>query len=72
MNKYPSITIDNRVISQDNPPYIIAEMSANHNGDIDNAFKIIKEAKNAQADAVKIQTYTAETITLQSNRKKPI
>ena len=67
MHKYPSITIDNRVISQDNPPYIIAEMSANHNGDIDNAFKIIKEAKNAQADAVKIQTYTAETITLQSN-----
>ena len=67
MNKHPSITINNREISQDHYPYIIAEMSANHNGSIENAFKIIKEAKQAKADAVKIQTYTADTITLKSD-----
>ena len=69
MIKKPSISIENRKISMDHPPYIIAEMSANHNGDIENAFKIIKEAKNASADAVKIQTYTADTITLKSNNE---
>ena len=42
-------------------------MSANHNNDIDRAYKIIKEAKNAGADAVKLQTYTADTITLDCN-----
>lgn len=46
------------------PPYVIAEMSANHNGKLENAFRIIDEAKNAGADAVKIQTYTADTMTL--------
>ena len=69
MNKNPSISIDHRKISKENPPYIIAEMSANHNGKIENAFKIIDEAKNAKADAVKIQTYTADTITIKSNKK---
>jgi len=58
------IIIDGRVIDSTSPPYIIAEMSANHNGDINNAFKIISEAKIAGADAVKIQTYTADTLTL--------
>ena len=45
-------------------PYIIAELSANHNGCIDTAFKIISEAKKAGADAVKLQTYRPDTITL--------
>ena len=48
--------------------FIIAEMSANHCGDIDLAKKIIAAAKDAGADAVKIQTYTADTITIDSKR----
>ena len=60
------ITIDGRVIGPKNAPYIIAEMSANHNGDMEAAFRIIREAKTAGADAVKIQTYTADTMTLDS------
>jgi len=58
------IKINGRKIGSDYPPYIIAEMSANHNGSIDNAFKIIDMAKAAGADAVKLQTYRPDTITL--------
>ena len=64
MNAY--ISIDGRKIGTDYAPYIIAEMSANHNGSIENAFKIIEQAKRCGADAVKLQTYTADTITLNS------
>jgi len=59
--------INGRRISNLDYPYIIAEMSANHNGDIENALKIISEAKRCGADAVKLQTYTADTITLDSS-----
>ena len=58
--------INNRIIGENEPPYIIAEISANHNGNIDNAFAIIDMAKRAGADAVKMQTYTPDTITLNS------
>lgn len=58
--------IDGRKIGKDFPPYIIAEMSANHNGDINNAFRIIEMAKRSGADAVKLQTYTPDTITFDS------
>jgi len=64
MNKH--ITIAGRNIGIDYRPYIIAEMSANHGGDIQKAFAIICEAKKMGADAVKIQTYTADTLTLNS------
>lgn len=60
----PSITIVSRRIASDAPPYVIAEMSANHNGSIETAFKIIEAAKQAGADAVKLQTYRPDTITL--------
>lgn len=49
------------------PPYVIAEMSANHNGDINNAYKIIDMAKKSGADAIKMQTYKPDTLTLDSN-----
>ena len=56
--------INNRIISGESKPYIIAEMSANHNGNIENAYKIIDMAKAAGADAVKLQTYRPDTITM--------
>lgn len=59
--------INGRVISAEQPPYIIAEMSANHNGSIERAKQIILAAKQAGADAVKLQSYTADTITLNSD-----
>jgi len=67
MKKIDSITINGTRIGQDVEPYIIAEISANHNGKIENAIRLIDEAKAAGADAVKLQTYTADTITLNSD-----
>lgn len=64
MSSMPSISIAGRRIASDMPPYIIAELSANHNGKLETAMKIVSEAKKAGADAVKLQTYTADTITL--------
>lgn len=64
MNK--AIEIEGTLIGEDHPPYVIAEMSANHNGNIGDAFKIIEKAKIAGANAVKIQTYKPDTITIDS------
>jgi len=61
MNK---ITIADKEISQDAPVFIIAELSANHGGKIEIAKQTIKAAAQTGADAIKLQTYTADTITL--------
>ncbi len=65
MNK--EIKIGSHIISKDTPAFIVAEMSANHNMDYNRAVEIMRAAKEAGADAVKIQTYTADTITLDSD-----
>jgi N-acetylneuraminate synthase len=64
MSNHPNITIAGRRIAADEVPYVIAEMSANHNGNIETAFKLIEAAKQAGTDAVKLQTYRPDTITL--------
>ena len=64
MNNQNSFAIAGRAIGPQHPPYIIAEVSGNHNGKIERAFKLIDVAKESGADAVKIQTYTADTITI--------
>ena len=60
----PFIEINGRRIGPGYPIYIIAEMSANHNQDFDQAIKIIEAAKEAGADAIKLQTYTPDTLTI--------
>jgi N-acetylneuraminate synthase len=62
------LTIDNRAIGLGYPVYIIAELSANHNQNFDEAVRLVQAAKNAGADAVKLQTYTADTMTIPCSR----
>jgi len=64
MSENREIKIAGRIIGRDYSPYIIAEMSANHNGDINRAFETISMAKAMGADAVKMQSYTADTMTI--------
>lgn len=60
--------INQRLIDTNNAPYIIAELSANHNGSLDRALKSLDVAKACGVDAVKLQTYSAETMTIDSDK----
>lgn len=66
MNK---IILDNRAIGAKYPPYVIAELSANHNGKLQKALDTITKAKACGADAVKLQTYTPDTLTINSDHE---
>ena len=63
------LTIGDRQIGVGQPVYVVAELSANHNQDFDQAIRLIEAAKEAGADAVKVQTYTPDTITIRSDRE---
>jgi pseudaminic acid synthase len=62
------LTIAGRKIGGGAPPYLIAEMSANHGGSLDHALEVVKAAAKAGASAMKLQTYTAETLTIDCDR----
>lgn len=62
------LEIEGRSIGPGMPVYVIAELSANHNQDFDRAVRLLRAAKDAGADAVKLQTYTPDTITIRSDR----
>lgn len=70
MNSNVSISINGRVIGASSPPLVIAELSANHNGSLDRALKTIDAAHQAGAGAIKLQTYTADTMTIDSDRNE--
>jgi pseudaminic acid synthase len=61
--------IGDRQIGTGQPVYVVAEISANHNHDLDQAIRLIQAAKESEADAVKLQTYTPDTITIRSDRE---
>jgi N-acetylneuraminate synthase len=61
---FQTFQIQNRLLGPDHPPFIIAEMSGNHNGSLEKALSLVDAAAEAGADALKIQTYTADTMTL--------
>ncbi len=62
--------VGKKIISKNYKPFIIAEMSGNHNGSLQNALKIVDLVAKSGADAIKLQTYTPETITIKSARKE--
>ena len=63
------LRIDGRVIDGSHPPYVIAELSANHQGSVNAAIELIHAAHEAGADAVKFQHFTAESITVRSRSR---
>jgi len=65
----PTIKIKNRLIGPGHSTFIVAEMSANHNQKFEEAVNILKAAKDSGADAVKLQTYTPDTLTIKSDKE---
>ncbi len=70
MNSHTEITIDGRRIGADYPPFIIAEMSGNHNQSLDRALEIVEAAAKTGAHALKIQTYTPDTMTIDLDERE--
>ncbi|OZA76566.1 MAG: pseudaminic acid synthase [Caulobacter sp. 39-67-4] len=68
MTASPSITIAGRQIGADHSPYVICELSGNHNGSLERCLTMVDAAAATGCDAIKIQTYTADTITLDVDR----
>jgi N-acetylneuraminate synthase len=63
-----AMTIGRRTIGAGHPAYVIAELSANHGQSFDQAVRLVRAAREAGADAIKLQTYTADTLTIRSDR----
>ena len=62
------IELGSHKISYDRPPFFIAEISANHNGNLDRALEIVASAADNGADAIKLQTFTADTLSIDSKK----
>ena len=69
LTEAPQFSVSGRRIGPGEPTYLIAEMSANHNQNFEQAVRIIQAAKECGADAIKLQTYTANTLTIKSDSK---
>jgi pseudaminic acid synthase len=69
MTTMTGFKIGDRQIATGQPVYVVAELSANHNHDLERAIRLIQAAKESGADAVKVQTYTPDTITIRSDRE---
>ena len=68
MSKAFEISIAGRKIGREHEPYVICELSGNHNGSLDRALALVDAAADTGCDAIKLQTYTADTITMKSDR----